>query len=191
MKHILKLAGMIAAVIIASSCSTSHTLVDDQGNPLSKEQIKQYQATLDSLTVAAASNAVETHDFVVEADKLVFRDGSTAYVTPSTNFISLIGKKAVVQVSPFRSGGGPNGVGGITLNGTTSDIKITQDKRGNTDLSMIVTGPVMSATVTMTLYKGTDRATVRISSNFRNSKVTLEGRVMPSEMSTVVKGNSI
>lgn len=191
MKQILTLAGMMAAVIIASSCSTSHTLVDDQGNPLSKEQLKQYQATLDSLTVAAAHNAVESHDFVVEADKLVFRDGSAAYVTPSTNFISLIGNKAVVQVSPFRSFGGPNGVGGITLNGTTSTIKITHDKRGNTDLSMIVTGPVMSATVTMTLYKGTDRATVRISSNFRNSKVTLEGRVMPSEMSTVVKGNSI
>ena len=46
MKHILTLAGMMAAVIIASSCSTSHTLVDDQGNPLSKEQLKQYQASL-------------------------------------------------------------------------------------------------------------------------------------------------
>lgn len=93
-------------------------------------------------------------------------------------------------MAPFN-GGGPNGVGGITLNGTASSIKYNTDSKGVTRMSMTVSGPAMSAQVVITLPKGTNRASALIKSNFRSSQITLEGKLMPSDESTVFKGNSI
>lgn len=188
MRHILILAA--AMLTLATACTPSETLVDSNGNKLTKEQRKQYEAMQDSITAARAHEALMAPDFVLEADKLVFKSGRPVYVTPNTNFVSIVGNQAVVQVAPFNSGG-PNGVGGITLNGTTSDLKVKTDSRGNTTLSATVIGPIMSATINITLYGGSNEATVNVASNFRSTRITLSGRVVPTDESSVYKGNSI
>ena len=82
----------------------------------------------DSINYAKALHALETLNFVMEADQLVFKRGRTAFVTSATNFVSLSDDKAIVQVAPFN-GGGPNGIGGITLEGRASNIRIKTDKK--------------------------------------------------------------
>ena len=69
---------------------------------------------------------------------------------------------------PFLSGGGPNGVGGITVEGTPTGLKMETDKKGITRLSMNVTGNGISAQVTVTLSPSDNRATATIIPNFNS-----------------------
>lgn len=180
------------AATLTGCASGGMTVTDADGNvrPLTKAEKKRAQEITDSLKHAVALDAVESRQFVLEADKLIFKYGEQAYVSSTTNFIALRGDKAVVQVAPFNSGG-PNGVGGITLEGRATNLEIKKEKGGNVILSMNVMGPILSAQVVMRLITGGNRASVAISSNFRSSRITLEGEVVPAEASTVYKGTSI
>lgn len=180
------------AATLTGCASGGMTVTDADGNvrPLTKAEKKRAQEITDSLKHAVALDAVESRQFVLEADKLIFKYGEQAYVSSTTNFIALRGEKAVVQVAPFNSGG-PNGVGGITLEGRATNLEIKKEKNGTVILSMNVTGPILSAQVVMRLITGGNRASVAISSNFRSSRITLEGEVVPAEASTVYKGTSI
>lgn len=97
--------------------------------------------------------------------------------------------KTVVQVAPFN-GGGPNGVGGITVEGRASDIKLKTDKRGNTYFTMNVLGNGISAMVTISMAKGSNRASVTVNPNFNSNRITLNGILIPAEESRVFKGTS-
>lgn len=155
-----------------------------------REQQKQAQAIQDSIYYAKALRALENLDFVVEADQLVFKRGQTAFVSSMTNFISLSDEKAVVQVAPFN-GGGPNGVGGVTVEGRASNILTKMDKKGNVTFSMNVMGTGISASVRLQLYKGSNRVSVTVSPNFNSNTVTLNGKLLPTEWSSVYKGSSL
>ena len=157
----------------------------EQESAQERELQKRLEAIQDSVNYVNAVNALEKLDFVLEADRLVFKRGETAYVTSNTNFISLSDDKAVIQIAPF------NGVGGITLEGRASNIKLKTDKKGNSILSMSVMGTGLSATVDISLPKGSNRASVTVNPNFHSNKVTLNGYLVPSTCSDVFKGRSI
>ena len=156
---------------------------------LTKEQKKQIEAIQDSIEHARAIKALETLEFVMEANQLVFKRGRTAFVSSATNFVSLSDDKAVVQIAPFNDGG-PNGVGGITLEGKASNIHIKTDKKGNTSFSMAVTGTGLSATIDIYLYNGSNKVSVTVNPNFHSNKVTLIGRLLPTERASIYKGFS-
>ena len=158
-------------------------------NELTKEQKKQIEAIRDSIHYAQAIQSLETLEFVMEADQLVFKRGHTAFVTSTTNFISVSDDKAVVQIAPFY-GGGPNGVGGITLEGKASNIRIKTDKKGNTFFTMNVMGTGLSASIEIQLYKGSNKASVTINPNFHSNRITLNGVLLPTEYSSVYKGRA-
>lgn len=156
---------------------------------LTKKQRKQLKAMMDSINFARAAAAMDNMDFVLRADRLVFKYGHTAYVNSVTNFISVSGDYATVQVAPFY-GGGPNGVGGITLDGRVSNVKYETRKNGNRSLSMSVMGSIISATLNIELYAGGNNAEVTITSNFRSSKITLIGTLTQPDDTYIYKGTS-
>ena len=80
---------------------------------------KVYDVT-DSIAGLQAGDAIKNASFVLEADAVTFRRGTRVFVNSTTNFISVRGDRAVVQVSPSYSYSGPNGVGGITVDGKVS-----------------------------------------------------------------------
>lgn len=157
---------------------------------LTKKQRKQLKAMMDSINFARAAAAMDNMDFVLRADRLVFKYGHTAYVNSVTNFISVSGDYATVQVAPFYGGGGPNGVGGITLDGRVSNVKYETRKNGSRSLSMSVMGSIISATLNIELYTGGNNAEVTITSNFRSSKITLIGTLTPPDDTYIYKGTS-
>ena len=122
-------------------------------------------------------------------DSINYKNCGTAFVSSNTNFVSLSDNRAIVQVAPFN-GGGLNGVGGITVEGSASNVKVQTDKKGNTTLSMNVMGTGISATVNIFLFKGSNYASVVISPNYNSNRITLRGRLVPKEYSTVFKGSS-
>ena len=162
---------------------------EEQESACSRELQKQLEAIQDSIDYVNAANALENLDFVLEADQIQFKRGGLAFVSSTTNFISLSDSKAVVQIAPFN-GGGPNGVGGITVEGTASNIEMKTEKNGNMFFSMNVMGAGISASVDIWLYKGGNSATVTVNPNFHSNRITLNGRLVPTALSEVFKGSS-
>ena len=135
----------------------------------------------DSLSYVEAMNAIDSMDFVFEANMLVFKRGGTARVYSKLNFISVKGDQALIQVSPVDSGGGPNGVGGVTVDGRIINVERRVDKRGNTTLSINVS-------VTFTIPKGGNNTSVRISPTLNSNTITLYGEIVPRDQSNIFKG---
>lgn len=182
---VVLLAGMSA---YAQSEKRIYTKAE-QKSAEERELQERMEAVMDSVNYADAVKALEELDFVLEADRIVFKRGETAFVTSNTNFISLSDDKAVVQIAPFN-GGGPNGVGGITVEGHASNIRMKTDKKGNITFSMSVMGTGISATVDLSLPKGTNKASVTVNPNLNSNRITLDGRLLSKERSSVFKGNS-
>ena len=158
---------------------------------LTKAEKRALQERIDSLQHAEAIQALNEHAFTLEADKVVFKYGQTAYVTPNTNFVSVQDDRATVQVAFNIPVSGLNGLGGITVEGQFSKYDLKTGKRGNTILSINVMGTGISARVDITLYADSNEATVNILPNFSSNRLTLNGVILPLHKSQVFKGRSL
>ena len=76
-----------------------------------------------------AKQAIEMKNFILEADHVMFKYGTTAFCFSQHKFCSGKGNKAVVQVAFNIPISGPNGLGGITVNGIYPDISRLPTKR--------------------------------------------------------------
>ena len=145
---------------------------------------------LDAIYHNNALISLQDSTFVLEADRVIFKRGRSVYVNPTSNFISLNKNFGVVQTSFNIPASGPNGMGGVTVEGQISNIKITKDKKGTTYYSMNIMGAGISALVNITLYAGSNKASATISPNFNSNRITLEGNLIPYSQSNIIKGRS-
>lgn len=153
--------------------------------------IEEEQSAIDTITWLQAQQAVSDSSFVLEADAVTFKYGTRVQVNSTTNFISLDGNRAVIQVSPSYVYGGPNGVGGITVEGTVSNVRKTYDKKGRMFFSMNVLGRGVNATVSIMMYPGSSRVIADVSPTFNSNNVRLEGTLVPYRHSRVFEGTSL
>lgn len=155
-----------------------------------KEAKKAAEAAQENALFEQAVQALKDRDFVLEADRVEFKRGRFIYVTPSTNFVSMKGDKATIQLAFNGAYSGPNGIGGITVDGTTNNVEMKTDKKGNITYSMMVQGAAVSASVTFRMVKGTNKCTATVSPNFNSNRVSFTGNLYPSDQSNVFKGRS-
>lgn len=164
---------------------------DDGQRKMTRKERKALQARVDSMLHARADSAMLDSAFVLEADEVMFKRGYTAHVTSSTNFVSVCGDRAVVQVAFNVPWSGFNGMGGITVEGRISQYERKTDKRGNVYLTMGVLGNGISAQLFITLWAGGNKASVSVQQNFYSGRITLNGVMVPFEESEVFKGMSL
>lgn len=157
---------------------------------LSRAERRETRAAYDSLNFEKSLKALNDLNFVLEADRIIFKRGESVYVSPTVNFISVTDNKAIVQVSPVRSGGGPNGVGGVTVEGEPSNIVLKRDKHGNVSFSMNVNGKGISAVVDISMANGGSYVTATITPNLNSARLTLTGSIATPEESVVFKGRT-
>lgn len=155
------------------------------------EQNHELRALADSLAGVQAAAAVRNQDFVLEATQVTFRSGMTTFVNSSTNFIAVKGNMAVVQISPSDFASGPNGVGGVTVNGRITSQQTMTDKKGHVTYSFNVMGVGINAQVEVYMTPGTNNASATIYPNFNSNTVWLEGSIVPYENSNVIQGSSL
>ena len=146
-----------------------------------RARLKAEEQAADQVAYQQAVQAIKDKQFVLEADQVIFKRGQTAFVSSNTNFVQ------VAFNTPYP---GPNGIGGVTVDGTTSDVKVTTDKRGNVNCNFSVQGIGISAQVFITLTNGGNNATVTINPNFNSNTLTLSGNLVPLNQSDVFKGRS-
>ena len=138
----------------------------------------------------AQRDAERAHQFVLEADQVMFRNGQTAFVNSNTNFVLVNQGRGTVQVAFNTVYPGPNGIGGVTVDGSTSDMQITTDKKGNVNCQFSIQGIGISAQIFISLTNGGNNATVTISPNFNSNTMTLTGNLVPLSQSSIFKGRS-
>lgn len=155
------------------------------------EQRRELNALADSIAGVQAAAAVKNRDFVLEADQVTFKNGNTVFVNSSTTFISVKGNRAVVQISPSNFAAGPNGVGGVTVDGSISGMQVMVDKKGRTTLSFNVMGIGINAQIEVYMTPGTNRASATIYPNFNSNTVWIEGDIVPYENSDIFEGSSL
>lgn len=155
------------------------------------DEDERLNSLVDSLAGEQARAAVENSSFVLEADYVTFRNGSRVSVNSGTNFISVYGDDAVVQISPSTYYAGPNGVGGVTVKGKVYNMKKYIDKKGRTNISMSVTGIGINAQVDIYIYPGSNRVTATVTPNFNSNSVSFEGTIIPYANSSVFEGLSM
>lgn len=157
---------------------------------LEKDQ-KVLKNQLDSLFYEEAVVAIEEKSFILEADQVIFKTGKNAYVNSNTNFVAVKGENAVVQVAFNVPELGPNGLGGITVDGRVTSYEVKKDKKANLYVSMNVMGVGISAVIRITMYAGSNDAVVDISPNLNSNRLTLSGNIYASDNSHVFKGRSL
>ena len=155
------------------------------------EQRRELNELADSIAGVQAAAAVQNRDFVLEADQVTFKNGYTVFVDSNTTFISVKGNRAVVQISPSNFASGPNGVGGVTVDGSISGMQRMVDKKGNTTISFNVTGIGINAQIEIYMSPGTNSASATIYPNFNSNTVWVEGNIVPYENSGVFEGMSL
>ena len=152
---------------------------------------REIEALTDSIAGVQAAAAVQNNDFVLEANLVTFKNGATVFVNSSTNFISVKGNRAVVQISPSNFSSGPNGLGGVTVDGMVSGMRTMVDKKGSKTVTFNVNGIGISAMIEIYMMPGTNSATATIYPNFNSNTVWINGDIVPYENSNVFEGNSL
>lgn len=135
--------------------------------------------------------AMENRDFVVEADRVEFKRGQFVNVNASTNFVSMRGDHATIQLAFNGPGIGANGMGGITVDGRATNVEIETDKKGNVTFKMMVQGVAVSAGITIRIAKGTDQCSATVNPNFNSNRVSFTGTMKPAGSSNVFKGRAL
>lgn len=145
------------------------------------QQLKDFQMAVET---------IKSGSFVIEVDQLLFPRGNSKFVSSLTNFISMNEGNAVIQIATSYFNPGPNGLGGITVQGKVSDITMSTDKKGFVYYNFTVQGMFVSATVNIQLLGNGNRATVTVYPNFNNNNLTMTGVVVPYSESDVFQGQT-
>lgn len=186
----------VCMAVAAQDKTTLQERIDQWKNDMKEFQqrsapARKAQAQIDTLFWSQAGTAIDNKSFVVEADALTFRGGTRVYVNSTTNFISVNGDRGVVQISPSNFVSGPNGVGGITVDGTISGYEVNIDKKGVVHITMNISGVGINARVDISLYPGSNDAYAVVSPNFNSQNIRIEGKLVPYGLSRTFEGMSL
>ena len=155
-----------------------------------RAKLRAEEQVQDMAAYQQAVQALKNKQFVLEANQVIFRNGMSSFVTSNTNFVLMNGNRATLQTAFNTPYPGPNGIGGVTVDGSTSDMQITTDKRGNVNCQFSIQGIGISAQIFISLTNGGNNATVTISPNFNSNTMTLSGNLVPLDQSNIFKGRS-
>lgn len=191
MKRIITLITLVLVSASTLMYAQSSSETRQAERKAQREAQKAREKAENERNYAIAVQALKEGKFVLEADQLVFKRGRSAFVSSTINFVLMDGEHASVQIAANKALAGPNGIGGITVDGSRKEMKITTDKKGNVNCSFSVQGIGISAQVYITLTNGGNNASARISPNFNSNTLTLNGVLVPLSQSNVYKGRAL
>lgn len=145
-----------------------------------KERIKRGHDIVDSVFHLKAARAAYDQFFVLQATQV--NNGRGFYelgLNDNTNFLLMQGDKGIFQVAFNNMDAGMNGLGGVTLHGNIRNVNVKDDKKGNTIMTYSMIGRNMNASVSITIYSGSDQAVADIYPTLGYGRISLRGRLVP------------
>ena len=136
MKKVLFLTTLLLlGFSVATFSQTSKEARAARREALKKERAahRALEAQQDSIAYIKAVEALKAGSFVLEADYVYFPNGITRYVSSNTNYVQVDNNEGIVQTAftNFAYSPGPNGLGGVTVEGNISGLNMKEDKDGN------------------------------------------------------------
>lgn len=144
----------------------------------------------DSVAHALALDLLQSRQYMVAADRLTFPGSKMIHVFPTTNFLMVQGDSAIYQIAPGM-GGGPNGVGGITVKGSISNYRSRITDKGAALIAFGLIGSGVSVDISVNLPKDGTAATVRAQATLAKYNSTIYGNIEPADPMGVSIGLSI
>lgn len=193
MKKVLFMAALLLVTFSGIAQAQSSKREADKKERKEAREVKRQderalEAVQDTLAFKAAIQALKDQSFVLEANNVVFRNGIMRFVSANTNFVAVNGGQGTVQTAFRNFTYSPNGLGGVTVQGTVSGVRWNQDKDGNIYYDFSIQGVAISATVSIVLTGGTNQASVNINPNFTGNTLMMNGTLVPYEQSNVYQG---
>lgn len=192
MKKILLLASAACLLFSTWTFAQSSRSEREQQWRAQREQRRSANLALeqqqDSIAFVQAVKALKEGSWVLEANNVNFYNGITRFVTPSTNYISYDDDEGIIQTAFSNFIYSPNGLGGVTLQGNVSGIRMSTDRDGNVYYSYVIQGSTISATVSLTLTTGTNQASANINPNFSGQTMTFDGYLVPYDQASIFQG---
>ncbi|MBQ8336261.1 MAG: DUF4251 domain-containing protein [Bacteroidaceae bacterium] len=143
----------------------------------------------DSIQHAQAIIAIRDGSWALEASNVTFNNGVTNYVTPSMNYVSINDGTGTIQTAFDNTNVySPNGLGGVTLEGSISNEELTLDKEGNVYYSYFIQGSNLSASVSIVITANSNQATANINPNFNGRNMMMTGYIYPYDTAGVFQG---
>ena len=190
MKRIVSFIVVLAVAMCGMTQVMAQKSITKEAKKVEREIKKQERLAQDAVEgqeeFNAAVQAINNQSFVLEANNIQPMNGQVFYVNSNTNFVSLNDGQAMVQIASNSPYPGPNGLGGITVQGSASNIQTKQDDKGNVYLNMNVQGVFISATVSLMLTNGT----VTVDPNFSGRNLRMTGTLLPYSQSNIFQGTT-
>ena len=189
----------VAALLLVCFSVTMNAQTKKEERAAKREALKKerearraIETQIDSIAFMKAVNALEEGEFVLEANNVTFPNGLVRFVSSNTNYVQMDNGEGVVQTafSNFTYSPGPNGLGGVTVEGKISSPTLNKDKDGNVYYTFSIQGVAISATVSISLTAGTNNACAQISPNFNGNNMTMTGSLVPISESDVFQGTT-
>ncbi|NME71489.1 DUF4251 domain-containing protein [Flammeovirga aprica] len=154
-----------------------------------KELAKKQAKAEEEARYQMAFEAMKNQSFVLQAHQVYDRYGNIAQVTNTINFVKMEGETCVVQLG-FEGIVGFNGVGGITLDGTISDLKVKENEHGGLQMTFNVQGSMMMAQVRINLNGSDNWADATVRAQTDNTEVKFRGNIIPTNLSSIYQGTT-
>ena len=182
---------MFSSVVSAQSTRKEREEAWRKARTERREKEKALESIQDSIAYSQALEALKQGSWVLEANDIMFRSGIVRYVSSSTNYVSVNDGNGVVQTAFTNFIYSPNGLGGVTVQGSVSGVSMNMDKDGNVYYNCSILGAGISATLNLTLTGGTNQASIYVSPNFNGNTLTMNGNLVPYDSSSVFQGTPL
>ncbi|TRX65996.1 DUF4251 domain-containing protein [Carboxylicivirga sp. M1479] len=151
---------------------------------------KQQQKELSEQMAQILAVSIDSKQWVLEANTLSNKRGSTINVNSSLNFIAVEGEEAFVQLGS-NTGMGQNGVGGVSVRGNITKYEVNKnEKKGTYYITLYVSSALGSFDIRLDCNSDGQIANATIQGN-SSSRINYRGIVVPLGQSTVYKGTPV
>jgi len=156
-----------------------------------REIQKQEQKKRSEQMAQAITIAVDEKQWVLEANTLAGKRGSSVVVNSTLNFIAIEGDEAFVQLGS-NSGLGQNGVGGVSVRGKVTKYEVKKnEKKGTYFITLFVSSALGSFDIRLDSNPDGQIASASVQGSTSSGRVQYRGILVPLQLSTVYKGTPI
>jgi len=151
---------------------------------------KQEQKELSEQMAKVLSVAIDEKQWVLEANTLANKRGSSINVNSTLNFIAVEGEEAFVQLGS-NTHMGNNGVGGVSVRGKITKYEVKKnEKKGTYFISLFVSSAIGSFDIRLDCNADGQMSSASVQGN-TSSRIQYRGIIVPLQSSTVYKGTPI
>lgn len=183
---------ILMSLVVFSAYSQEENSVDSKTTKkLTKQQKLEQRRAEEEATAKLVDWMVEQKRFVVEADYLSNQTGERINVSSMLNFIIVDSSKITIQIASTTGIGGPNGMGGVTTEGSISRFEIKKIGKTKNSYSIRLFTMTTLGSYDIFLNISPNGNTDASLSGNGGGRLNYHGVIVPIKKSRVFKGMSI